>query len=274
MDILAQIIERKEAEVALLKENIKSDPSNVLNTAVVPPENKSKADKQCAHCFLHALKSEDGTARIISEIKRKSPSAGSINKIPDVGLLAKAYEEGGAACISCLTDYESFGGCLDDLKCVAKTVKIPILRKDFIVDRLQIAEAANAGASAVLLMVSVLGERVRTFMDYCDEFEIDCLVEVHTEDELDIAVNAGAKIIGVNNRDLKTFVTDLAVCEKLLPKIPSHVVKVGESGIHKVEDVQRMINAGANAVLIGESLVRSDDPKSLIESMRQCKKMS
>jgi len=214
---------------------------------------------------LHALQ-KDGLS-VIAEVKRKSPSAGEIQAIQDPVALAKHYEAGGAAALSVLTDAESFGGALKDLELIVKNCQIPALRKDFVVDPLQIAEAILVGASAVLLIVSVLGEKTTVFLRQAEEMGIDALVEVHDEEELKIAVQAGAKIIGINSRDLKTFTVDLARAEHLVRLLPEGCVKVAESGIKTVADARRMHKAGFDAVLIGETLVRSGDPKKMIEEI-------
>lgn len=256
MTMLDQIVERKKKEVADLKKRIASDPDHPLSR---PIKGKN------SHRFLHAFHKEELT--VIAEVKRKSPSAGSIGKIEDPILLAKTYEAGGASVISVLTDGEGFGGCIEDLQKVSSECTVPVLRKDFIVDPIQIAEAILAGAEAVLLIVRVLGDRMGEFIKYADEMGIDAFVEINDEEELKIAVAAGAKVIGVNNRDLRTFEVDILKAEKLFSKIPDTCIKVAASGMKTLEDVHRMRKTGYDGVLIGEALVRSEDPKGFIKEM-------
>jgi indole-3-glycerol phosphate synthase len=205
---------------------------------------------------------------VIAEIKRASPSRGDLAPIADPVLLARQYRAGGAAMLSVLTD-EAFSGSLNDLHTVSQALPgCPILRKDFIVDLRQLQESKRYGATAVLLIVAVLGEETALFLKEAESLGLDVLVEVHDEEELQIALNAGARMIGVNNRNLSTFEVDLAIAERLAPLIPSHLIKVAESGIHTPEDAQRMRRAGYDAILVGEALVRSENPKHLIEELR------
>jgi indole-3-glycerol phosphate synthase len=206
---------------------------------------------------------------VIAEIKRRSPSAGGINEGIDVAPQAQAYVAGGAAAVSVLTEPKFFSGSLDDLRTVRSVVDVPVLRKDFVVDPIQIWEARAAGADAVLLIVAVLGaDRLGSCLETAAEVGVDALVEVHTEEEAIIAVAAGAAFIGVNNRDLATFTTDLAVAERLRPHLGRNAVTVAESGISGSADAVRMRAAGYDAVLVGEALVRADDPAELVRSLR------
>jgi indole-3-glycerol phosphate synthase len=194
---------------------------------------------------------------VIAEVKRRSPSAGAIREEADPVETALLYEKGGASAISVLTDLEYFGGTLGDIERVTSHTKLPVIRKDFIIDELQILEARNAGASAVLLIVRLLGrESLRALRDIAHEAGMVALVEVHDDEELDIAIDSGARIIGVNNRDLDTLTIDLAVSERLIPRIPKGVTAVAESGLRSPDDVRRMADAGADAVLVGEALMR------------------
>jgi indole-3-glycerol phosphate synthase len=197
---------------------------------------------------------------IIAEIKRKSPSNGAIGTIADPVALARQYVLGGASAVSVLTDEEGFGGSLEDLRAVSEGTSIPILQKDFIVDLFQLEEAQRCGADAVLLIVAILQEKTALFLKRATALGLDALVEVHDERELQIAVDAGAAIIGVNTRNLDTFEIDLSCAEKLIASIPSHCIKVAESGIRTQEDLERMRRAGYDAVLIGQTLVESGDP--------------
>ncbi len=205
---------------------------------------------------------------VIAEIKRRSPSAGSINTCLDILEKAKKYIDGGASAISVLTDEVSFGGSCEDLERIAKTFpNIPILRKDFIVDPSQLEETVRLGANAVLLIASVLGNRLPWFIQKASTLGLEALVEVHTEEDLKIAIHSGAEIIGVNNRNLQTFEVDLSVSEKLSSRISTHVVKVSESGIKTPEDAHRMKKAGYHAVLIGETLMRESNPAQFINKV-------
>lgn len=205
---------------------------------------------------------------VIAEIKRRSPSVGSINNCLDVLDQAKKYIDGGASAISVLTDEVSFGGSCDDLERIARAFpNIPILRKDFIVDPSQLDETVRIGANAVLLIASVLGNRLPWFIQKASMLGLDALVEVHTDEELKLAVQSGSEIIGVNNRNLQTFEVDLSISESLCSKIPSHVVKVSESGIKTAEDAYRLRKAGYQTVLIGETLMREIDPAHLINKV-------
>lgn len=205
---------------------------------------------------------------VIAEIKRQSPSVGKMNEIKNPLDLAKEYVEGGASAISILTDAYGFNGSLDDLKLVASSINIPILRKDFIIDPIQIPESISAGASIILLIVAVLGTRTEGFVHLLKQLGIDAIVEIHDDYELEIAANAGADIIGINSRNLSTFEVDMSIARRLASRIPSHIVKVAESGIKTIEDAIFMREAGFDAVLVGEALVKSSSPKDLIRAFR------
>ena len=213
-----------------------------------------------ARGFAKALQHSDSVA-VIAEMKRRSPSAGWIREGADAADVARGYERAGVAAISVLTDAEWFGGSLDDLRSVRAAVAVPVLRKDFVVDEVQLWQARAAGADAVLLIVRILDDtRLRALLEGARSAGLDALVEVHDEAELERAVRAGATIVGVNNRDLSVFRTDLAVSERLASMIPTDVVMVAESGIGTAADVDRLGAAGVDAVLVGESLMRSADP--------------
>lgn len=198
---------------------------------------------------------------IIAEIKRASPSAGAFGTDLSVGRLARAYREGGAAAISVLTEPDFFQARAGDLETAASTSGLPVLRKDFVVDPYQVDEAAVMGAAAVLLIVAALpDDDLRRLFARAGELGLDALVEVHDERELERAVAAGARLVGVNNRDLRTFVTRLEVTERLARRVPRDVLLVTESGIRGPDDIRRLASAGARAALVGESLVRSPDP--------------
>lgn len=202
---------------------------------------------------------------IIAEIKRASPSKGWIDAGLDAVATARAYARGGACAISVLTEGRRFGGSLADLEAVSGTVTdTPILRKDFILDEYMIAEARAFGADLVLLMVSVLGGRTREMLETAGRYGLEALVEVHDEAELAVALDAGAGIVGINNRNLKTLAVDLATSGRILPMIPAGIVKVVESGIASPDEVRRYASLGADAFLVGETLIRSGDPASEI----------
>jgi indole-3-glycerol phosphate synthase len=200
--------------------------------------------------------SRRGEVSVIAEYKRRSPSAGELGG-SDPAETARAYELGGASAVSVLTDGDFFGGSLADLEAARKAVDLPILRKDFIVDEVQVWESRAAGADAVLLIVRILDDaELAGLIDLSRELAFGALVEVHDESDLERALRAGAGIVGINNRDLDRFVTDLGVTFRLGPMVPPDRVLVSESGIRTGEDVSRLGEAGADAVLIGEALMR------------------
>lgn len=206
---------------------------------------------------------------VIAEIKRRSPSAGDIDASLDPVSLALAYEAGGAAAISVLTEPNFFGGSLDDLAAVREAVSVPVLRKDFTVDPAQVWEARAAGADAVLLIVAALDDRgLKACIEAGEEAGVDSVVEAHALTEVARAVAAGARIIGVNNRDLHSFTTDLAVAESMAGAIPDDVVRIAESGVSSIEGARRMAAAGYDAILVGEALVRHGDPASFVVALR------
>jgi indole-3-glycerol phosphate synthase len=216
--------------------------------------------------FCEALRGSDGT-RIIAEIKKASPSAGVLAPDLDVRRLAGAYREAGARAVSVVTEEQYFQGSLAWVRVAQKESALPVLRKDFLFDPYQIAETRAGGASAVLLIVAMLdSEELRRLLGVAGEYGLDPLVEVHDEAELDEALSAGAGIIGVNNRDLRTFEVDLETSVRLGESIPDDVLFVAESGIHDRADLERLRRAGADAFLIGETLLRSDDPGAALEA--------
>lgn len=206
---------------------------------------------------------------VIAEIKRRSPSAGDIDADLDPARQAAAYESGGADAISVLTEPEFFGGSLEDLKSVREAVALPILRKDFTRNQAQVWESRAWGADALLLIVATLGQALlEELLALSRDIGIDAVVEAHTAEEVERAVGLGAFIIGVNNRDLATFNTDLAVAEALAPRIPRGTLSIGESGVSSVEGAARMREAGYDAILVGEALVRSSDPSALVTALK------
>ena len=207
---------------------------------------------------------------LIGEIKKASPSAGIIAPEFDPAKIATVYDEAGADCISVLTDEKYFLGHLDYLALVRTRVSRPLLRKDFTLHEVQIYQAALAGADAVLLIVSALtADELQHLLEVARRIGIDCLVEVHEEAELERALGLGCELIGINNRNLGSFELDLAVTERLGPKVPDGVTVVSESGIRTADDIRRVAATGVDAALIGESLMRASDPKALLQDFRR-----
>ncbi len=222
--------------------------------------------------FLKALARKDRLS-VIAEIKRKSPSAGEIAPAQlDAVEQAREYINAEADCLSILTDTDYFGGTLQDLWDVVEFLechnrKTPCLRKDFMVHPIQVAEAAEAGARCILIIVRALeDDEIKALRDAAGIAGLDVLYEIHEEHELEKALKFDPKIVGVNNRDLKRFKTDLAVSELLIPQIPDGIVKVSESGIFDPEDAERARACGADAILVGEALMRAEDPEALVEA--------
>ena len=216
-------------------------------------------------CLPNLLTSE---MSIISEIKRSSPSKGSLAQIDDPAGLAAQYEQAGASVISVLTERRRFGGSLTDLDSVRKTVDIPVLRKDFMISEYQFYEARAHGADVVLLIVAALGQnQLDDYFQLTKELGMDALVEVHTHDELERALEISPEIIGVNSRNLKTLDVDTQAFSQLIPKIPSEIARVAESGISNREDVVFAQECGATAILVGEALVRAQSPSVAINQL-------
>ena len=253
MNILDEIVEHKQREVAFLPE--RRIAAGDLRDALL--EHGERRD------FLSALKNPRlGDIGLIAEVKKASPSAGVICANFDPVRIAREYEAAGASCLSVLTDEKFFQGSLDYLRQIRAAVKLPLLRKDFIIDERQILEAIEWGADAILLIVAILDDdRLKRFHTLATEAGLAVLVEVHDNDELTRALAVGAELIGVNNRNLKTFKVDLAVTEQLADTLSatgkfSAILLVGESGVHTRADVERLKKAGARAILVGESLVK------------------
>ena len=217
--------------------------------------------------FRSALDRGPGRLGVIAEIKHASPSAGLIDADFDPLRQARRYLAGGASCLSVLTDEKYFQGSLSDLAHISKFSGAPLLRKDFTIHEVQIHEAAVAGADAILLIVAALDDAtLRRLYDEAKAFMLDVLVEVHDLREMERALDLGADLIGVNNRNLKTFEVNLATTERLAEEVPEDILLVSESGIKTPQDALRVLEAGANAVLIGEALMRSHDPSRAIEA--------
>jgi indole-3-glycerol phosphate synthase len=216
--------------------------------------------------FIKAMERPD--VAIIAEVKRRSPSKGQINEAIRAGTQAAAYVAGGAAALSILTEPEQFGGSPDDLVEARSSVKVPLLRKDFIVDYAQIVEARALGASAILLIVRALDPvQLADRLEEAATFQLTPLVEVQDEAEMELAVAYGAKVIGVNNRDLETLIVDLDKAARVIPEIPYEVTAVAESGISNRDDVKWMAEIGADAVLCGSALSASPDPAAAVRAL-------
>ncbi len=247
--ILDTIVARKHEEVAALKE--RGLPQ--LEQPVEPPRG-----------FIRALTAAPGVA-IIAEAKKASPSKGVIQPDFDPVRIARNYKQGGAHCLSVLTDVDFFQGALAYIPLVREAVNLPVLRKDFIIDPLQIEEARAVGADAILLIAAILDvEQLRDFRLLAESLGMDALVEVHDERELDAALAAGSRLIGVNNRNLNDFTVSLETTFRLLQKIPKTTPVVSESGIASVSDMLRLKAAGVKAALIGESLMRAGKQDQLL----------
>jgi indole-3-glycerol phosphate synthase len=243
---------------------------NLLSEIIAKKRERVREAKSRAHphAFRGALQ-RDGI-NIIAEFKRRSPSKGMIREGANPIEIARAYQDGGAVAMSVLTEEDYFDGSLDDLRQVKATVELPVLRKDFIVDEYQVYESAAAGADAILLIVAALDDellaRLRRLAE--DELQMDALVEVHTSDEMKRAAACGAKLIGVNNRDLRTFEVSLDTSLRLAHEAPADALLISESGLNNAADLQRLYEAGYRGFLIGETLMRADDPAA---ALRRCR---
>ena len=246
MNRLQEILRSKRAEIESLR------------------PHKGELDRQAGarndfRSFRSALKRSDGKLAVIAEIKKASPSAGLIASSFNPVEIAKNYERAGVDAISILTDEQFFQGALSHLVDVRRTVSVPLLRKDFILDEIQVAESAAAGADAILLIVAALEQQqLVDLAQAARNYGVDALVEVHNKEELARALEAGANIIGINNRDLATFDVDLGVTEKLTEHVPDDVVLVSESGINNERNVARVKACGVDAILVGEALMRGE----------------
>ncbi|OQY20554.1 MAG: indole-3-glycerol phosphate synthase [Desulfobacteraceae bacterium 4572_35.1] len=248
--ILDKIIEKKISEVDAAKAQVSL--SELQDIIVNCPSTRG---------FEAQLRQySKTTTAVIAEVKKGSPSKGIIRADFDPVEIARGYEGAGAACLSVLTDESFFFGKLAFLSDIARHVDLPLLRKDFIVDPFQIYEARANGADAILLIAAALGlSQLQEFYAVARQLGLDVLLEVHNEEELELALQTECSLIGINNRCLKTFTTDLQVSERLIPLVPSSRLVVSESGIHSRADIERLLDAGAGAFLIGESLMREDD---------------
>ncbi len=257
-DILKKIVATKKEEIAAAKRLI---PEAQLRQAVQPRSDRRP--------FFNTLaRPGSAGANIIAEVKKASPSKGPIRPDLDPALYAAAYERGGAAAISVLTDSPFFQGSAGDLQDARQATSLPVLRKDFIVSAYQLYEAQQMGADAVLLITRILGpQQLHDYLSLCRELDLDALVEIHTDADLVAATKAGAQLLGVNNRNLRTFQTDLQTSVRLASQLEAPQVAVAESGIKDRSDIEMLLNAGVWNFLIGESLVRTEDPEALLKSL-------
>jgi indole-3-glycerol phosphate synthase len=253
--ILDDIVAHKRIEVADAKRRLPLEA--LLDMVETAPPRRD---------YFGALRGDE--MRLIAEIKRASPSKGVLRADFDLLGLTASYIAGGASAISVLTDEKFFGGTLEDLRRVTQYGTLPVLRKDFLIDPYQVYEAAAAGASSALLIVGIVDDaELADLIALERSVGMEPQVEVHDEDEAERALKAGARIVGINNRDLRTFQVDLATTEWLRPLIPAECVVVSESGIHSAADVQRLRRAGVQAIHVGESLMVSADPARKIRDL-------
>ena len=254
--ILAEIVDRKKVEVG------------ELHRHAAEIERSAADRKQPTRHFARALRRHQPA--IIAEIKKASPSKGILQPDFHPETIAAAYAQGGAACISVLTDQQFFQGSLSDLQAARNCVKLPVIRKDFTIDRLQILEAAAHNADAVLLIAAILTTiQLREFRELATSLHLAALVEVHDAEELKKAIDSGAEIIGVNNRNLDTFEVSLKTSIELSAAMPEHVTRVSESGIFTNADVRLLQSAGFHAFLVGESLMKSENPAAALRALVQ-----
>ena len=254
--ILSRIVEAKRKRLEELRMRVPEAIVKKMASVAAPRPS-----------FLEAL-ARPGRTRIIAEVKKASPSAGTLIDQLDVAQVATAYRDAGAAAVSVVTEEDFFQGSLGWVRIAADASGLPVLRKDFLFDPYQVAETRAGGASAVLLIAAILGaDELGMLIRATGDFGLDALVEVHDEAELDEALEAGAVIVGVNNRDLRTFEVDLETSIRLGQQIPAGVLFVAESGIRNPDDIRRLAGAGASAVLVGERLITSQDPGRALEEL-------
>lgn len=262
-NILEILANTAKERVARDKEDISFEDMKNMALAM-----ECDTDKENGFPVERALK-EDGIS-FICEVKKASPSKGLIAPDFPYKEIAKEYEKAGAACISVLTEPSKFLGSDQYLKEITEAVKTPVLRKDFTVDAYQLYQAKVLGASMILLICAILDEdTIREYIEICDTLGLSALVETHDDEEIAMAVRAGARIIGVNNRNLKDFTVDVHNSERLRKLVPDHILFVAESGIKTADDIRVLYEAGVNGVLIGETLMRSEDKKAMLDELRK-----
>lgn len=255
-DILERIIEAKRADLQHDIDRVPPRRMIELSSAATPP-----------HDFASALRAPGGI-KVIAEIKRASPSRGPIRETADAGEMAHSYASAGAAAISVLTDARFFLGAPEHLTAARKSTSLPLLRKDFIFDEYQIYQSRALGADSLLLIARILAPRdLKTLLGVARSLHMEPLVEVHTEEEIAKALDAGATLIGVNNRDLATLTVSIDTSLRLIAHLPAEVVKVSESGIETRADIDRLRAAGFDAFLVGERLMRDPDPGAVLKRL-------
>ncbi|HYH87192.1 MAG TPA: indole-3-glycerol phosphate synthase TrpC [Pyrinomonadaceae bacterium] len=258
-DFLSKIIEKKRLRLA--------EARSLRTLEEVRRDALAARESAQPNAFRAALETQ-GRVNIIAEFKRASPSKGEIRAGASAGETAREYERGGAAAISVLTEQDYFRGCLEDLAEVNESVRLPVLRKDFIFDEYQVFESANAGADALLLIVAALDDETLTrLLRLTEQLGMDALVEVHTAAEMQRARGADARIVGVNNRDLRTFEVSLETSIGLARHAPEGALLVSESGIRDVQDIARLRACGYNAFLVGETLMRAGRPADALRAL-------
>lgn len=266
--ILDKIIADKRAEVEALHIDTPLEYLMTMALGAAPPRGFRAAISGKPDLSDASDRSARSDIRLIAEVKKASPSKGLIRADFDPVAIARRYEETGASAISVLTDEKYFQGSLEYLKQISEVVRLPLLRKDFIIDHMQVYEARAAGADAVLLIVAALSiGRLHDLLELVRNLGMDALVEVHTESELCTALSIGADIVGINNRNLQTFETRLETTLELASMVPPDKVLVSESGINTRADVERLMEAGVDAILVGESLMREEDPGSKVNQL-------
>ncbi len=258
-DILSRIVESKQSEVARRRERVCEEELRA----------EARARRSYRSLARRLAEPPAGEANIIAEIKRRSPSKGALNPDLDPADQARRYQAGGAAALSVLTDGPFFGGSLADLQAARAACRLPVLRKDFLISPYQVLESAARGADAVLLIVRILDlPTLQEMLALCETLRLEALVEVHTLADLSTASAAGARLIGINNRNLQTFTTDIGTAPSLAARMQTGQIPVAASGIASREDVERNLRAGIFNFLVGESLVCAEDPTRMLRTLR------
>ena len=257
-DFLRKIVEDKKEEIEAARKHLPE--KQLFEQALIPRKRRP---------FLKILEHPGPSGvNIIAEIKRASPSKGVICRDLNPVTYALQYEQGGAAALSVLTDQPHFQGSVTDLKSAREATKLPVLRKDFVVSSYQLYQSAVMGADAVLLIVRILEqEQLNEYLDICNKFQMDALVEIHSEKDLEAATRAGARLIGINNRNLRSFETSIETAIRLQSLLDPHQVAVAASGIRSRKDIEKNQESGIWNFLIGESLVRSENPQAFLKSL-------
>lgn len=261
IDFLEDIVGHKRQRVRQAQQTV---PLNELSKGAFAARRGAEP-----FALRSAITKQKGRPAIIAEFKRASPSKGEMRIDADAGEFARTFQNNGAAAVSVVTEEDFFRGSLDDLETVKAAVSVPILRKDFIVDAYQVFETAAAGADAALLIAAALNDEQLRGLRWLaeDELQMDALVEVHTEFEMERAIESGATFIGVNNRDLRTFNVSLDLAERILALAPPEAIIISESGLSSRADLKRLTKAGCHGFLIGEALMRADDPGGVLRAL-------